>query len=127
MTNSSAKGSSPLFQADPIIKSFDIAPVLKDLTLLCELIISRVGKVQHYIVYPHRVFKQRAWHIKILGEKGSTYLLLNIIGYYQFILDKDATRLSISITDDIDSFWFAYALAENLGVSPTIPMGLFKK
>ncbi|MCW9716839.1 MULTISPECIES: hypothetical protein [unclassified Avibacterium] len=127
MSNTSIKPSYTglLFRADPIIRSFNIDPILNDLSMLSELIIGRVGKVHQYILYPHRVFKRRAWHIKIMGEKGVTYLLLNIVGYYQFINDNTATRLSITIADDVDAFWFAYALSERLAVPPTIPTGLF--
>ncbi|MFQ1014335.1 hypothetical protein [Avibacterium paragallinarum] len=114
-----------LFQADPIIRPFNLDPVLQDLERLCKQILARVGNVQQFILYPHRVFKQRAWHIKVIGEKGITYLLLNIGGYYQFVSEMNATRLSLSIADDIDAFWFAYALSEKLGISPTIPTGLF--
>lgn len=114
-----------LFQADPIIRPFNLAPVLQDVVLLCEQILVRVGDVRQFILYPHRVFKQRAWHIKVIGEKGITYLLLNIGGYYQFVSEMNSTRLSLSVSDDIDAFWFAYALSEKIGISPTIPTGLF--
>lgn len=114
-----------LFQADPIIRPFNLAPVLQDVVLLCEQILVRVGDVRQFILYPHRVFKQRAWHIKVIGEKGITYLLLNIGGYYQFVSEMNSTRLSLSVSDDIDAFWFAYALSEKIGISPTIPTELF--
>ncbi|MCW9734218.1 hypothetical protein L5B97_12215 [Avibacterium sp. 20-15] len=127
MSNTSIKSSYTglLFRADPIIRPFNLAPVLQDLERLCKQILARVGDVQQFILYPHRVFKQRAWHIKVIGEKGITYLLLNIGGYYQFVSEMNATRLSLSVADDIDAFWFAYALSERLAVPPTIPTGLF--
>lgn len=129
MTNTNTRQSYTglLFKADPIIKPFYLEAILQDLEMLCQLISARVGEVRQYLLYPHRVFKQRAWHIKIIGDKGVTYLLLNIVGYYQFINDSHATRLSISMTDDIDAFWFAYALAEQLEIAPVIPAGLFEK
>lgn len=61
------------------------------------------------------------------GKKGITYLLLNIGGYYQFVSEMNATRLSLNIADDVDAFWFAYALAEKLDISPIIPASIFGK
>ncbi|WP_410681343.1 hypothetical protein [Avibacterium paragallinarum] len=43
----------------------------------------------------------------------------------QILLLPHTTRLSLSVADDIDAFWFAYALSEKLEISPTIPTGLF--
>ncbi|MDY4281325.1 MAG: hypothetical protein SOX56_09705 [[Pasteurella] mairii] len=128
MTQHKTTQDTFLFPADPIIRPFNLAPVLQDLTILCEQIFSRVGPVQQFMLYPHRVFKQRAWHIKVRGgEKGITYLLLNIGGYYQFVSEMNATRLSLNIADDVDAFWFAYALAEKLDISPIIPASIFGK
>lgn len=118
---------SPLFKADPIMQPFNFEAVLKDLVQLGEVIIERVGLIRHYVLYPHRIFRQRAWHIKISGEKATTYLLLNIGGYYQFINDMQAPRLSISVTDDIDAFWLAYALANRLNVQPVVPTDIFNR
>ncbi|OOF38262.1 hypothetical protein BKK47_09690 [Rodentibacter mrazii] len=115
----------PLFKADPISQPFNLEAVLTDLNQLCEEIVERVGTIQHYILYPHRVFKQRAWNIKITGEKATTYLLLNIGGYYQFINDINAIRLSMNVKDDVDAFWLAYAIADKLNIQPTIPNGIF--
>lgn len=39
----------------------------------------------------------------------------------------NATRLSLNIADDVDAFWFAYALAEKLDISPIIPASIFGK
>lgn len=118
--------TSPLFEAGPILKPFGLGAVLNDLEQLKALILHRVGKVQHYTLYPHRVFKQRAWHIKVVGDNATTYLLLNISGHYQFINEPKASRLSLYVADDIDAFWFAYALADKLSITPTIPDGVFQ-
>ncbi|PJG84812.1 hypothetical protein [Conservatibacter flavescens] len=117
----------PLFKADPIIQPFNLEAVLSDLEQLCMIILERVGNIQQYIIYPHRVFKQCAWHIKIIGDKANTYLLLNISGYYQFINDVNATRLSISVIDDIDAFWLTYALANKLSIVPVVPTEAFQE
>lgn len=114
----------PLFKADPIIRPFQLGAVLDDLEQLCHEILHRVGEIQQYILYPHRVFKHHAWHIKIIGESAVTYVLINIGGYYQFVSDMKATRLSINVADSVDAFWFAYALADKLSVTPVIPTGV---
>lgn len=119
--------SHPQFKADPIIRPFELAPILQDVKQLCETILNRVGAIKQYILYPHRIFKQRAWHIKIIGESTTTYLLLNISGYYQFTSDMNATRLSMSVVDDIDAFWLSYLLADRLAVVPSIPKEIFDK
>ncbi|MDC2825712.1 hypothetical protein PHA51_06630 [Rodentibacter pneumotropicus] len=116
----------PLFKADPISQPFNLEAVLTDLNQVCEEIVGRVGNIQHYILYPHRVFKQRAWNIKITGDKATAYLLLNIGGYYQFINDMNAIRLSMNVKDDVDAFWLAYAIADKLNIQPMIPSGIFE-
>lgn len=116
---------SPLFEAGPILQPFELETILSDIEQLKTLIIERVGKVQQYLLYPHRIFKQRAWHIKIVGEKATTYLLFNIGGYYQFVNDIKASRLSLNVADDTDAFWLAYLLAHHLSIIPTVPNDIF--
>lgn len=118
--------TQPLFKADPVIQPFNLETMGKDFEKLCAIILERVGNIQQYVIYPHRIFKQRAWHIRITGDKSITYLLLNVSGYYQFINDINASRLSLSVIDDTDAFWLTYVLANKLNVVPMVPKEVFK-